>query len=259
MAKKLTEEKKTNLNVVEEVKTKKSDKVEEKVEKKPNPAEIAEKKAKKKDIADLKAVEAIVEKNIDKSVDKPGQELKPKATTSSLRIKRSSSKDQDEIILSGRLMVRRPKKENEPFVISTANGSTMNGYTPEELREFRELLSARRNEILEQLQLLKDQMHDPNTGEYVNENSPYSLHMAEQGTDAQEREKLYLWAQRETKLLRYTEDAITRIDLGTYGFCVDCIEQPKKLCPTCPLIPKERLRAVPHTQHCIQVKQTKQK
>jgi RNA polymerase-binding transcription factor DksA len=82
--------------------------------------------------------------------------------------------------------------------------------------------------------------------------------MAEQGTDAQEREKLYLWAQRENKFLGYLEDALQRIENGTYGICIDCIDEPQNLCPTCPLVPKERLMAVPHTQHCLQVKQKMQ-
>ncbi len=112
----------------------------------------------------------------------------------------------------------------------------------------------KRTEIIDQLENLKDQMMDSSTGQYVNENSPYSLHMAEQGTDAQEREKLYLWAQRESKFLAYLEDALQRIELGTYGICIECIDEPKNLCPTCPLVPKERLMAVPHTQHCVEVK-----
>ena len=70
----------------------------------------------------------------------------------------------------------------------------------------------KRKEIMEQLQDMRDQMMDPSTGQYVNESSPYSLHMAEQGTDAQEREKLYLWAQRENKFLGYLEEALQRID-----------------------------------------------
>ena len=97
-------------------------------------------------------------------------------------------------------------------------------------------------------------MMDSTTGQYVNENSPYSLHMAEQGTDAQEREKLYLWAQRESKFLAYLEDALARIEIGTYGLCIECVDEPKNLCPTCPLIPKPRLLAVPHTQHCVEIK-----
>ena len=102
-------------------------------------------------------------------------------------------------------------------------------------------------------------MLDPTTGEYINENSPYSLHMAEQGTDAMEREKTFLYAQRENKFLGYLEDALKRIDSGTYGICVECIEEPQHQCPTCPLIPKERLAAVPHSQLCLPMKQKQEK
>lgn len=133
------------------------------------------------------------------------------------------------------------------------------GYPKKDLDEFKEIILQKRDEIIDQLQSLKDQMMDPTTGQYVNESSPYSLHMAEQGTDAMEREKLYLWAQRENKFLTYLEEALQRIDNGTYGICIDCIDEPQNLCPSCPLIPKERLKAVPHTQHCLQVKQKMQR
>jgi RNA polymerase-binding transcription factor DksA len=139
-------------------------------------------------------------------------------------------------------------------VTRTVSKKKVKGYPKKDLEEFRKVILAKKDEIIEQLQNLKEQMMDSSTGQYVNENSPYSLHMAEQGTDAQEREKLYLWAQRETKFLGYLEDALQRIDNGTYGICIECMDEPKHLCPTCPLIPKPRLLAVPHTQHCVEVK-----
>jgi DnaK suppressor protein len=185
-----------------------------------------------------------------------------KATTkkaSTAKKTKSAKENSGQVITAGRITIKRPTRNSDPFIITTASGNTIKGYSPKDLEEFKEIIVKRRDEIIEQLRLLKEQMMDPNTGEYVNENSPYSLHMAEQGTDSQEREKLFLWAQRESKFLRYLEDALQRIELGTYGICVDCMDDPKKLCPTCPLIPKERLRAVPHTQHCVQVKQQLQK
>lgn len=133
------------------------------------------------------------------------------------------------------------------------------GYGKEDLEHFRKIILARRDEIIEQLQNLKDQMLDPTTGEYINENSPYSLHMAEQGTDAMEREKTFLYAQRENKFLGYLEDALKRIDAGTYGICIECIDEPQHLCETCPLIPKARLEAVPHSQLCLPIKQRQEK
>jgi RNA polymerase-binding transcription factor DksA len=148
------------------------------------------------------------------------------------------------------------KSRKHVEVISpTEKVKKIQGYSKKELEEFKKIILDKRNEIIEQLQTLKDQMMDPTTGQYVNESSPYSLHMAEQGTDAMEREKLYLWAQRENKFLGYLDDALQRIDNGTYGICIECIDDPQNLCPTCPLIPRDRLAAVPHTQHCLQVKQ----
>lgn len=139
------------------------------------------------------------------------------------------------------------------------NVRKIRGYSKEDLDYFRQIILDKRNEIIEQLQNLREQMMDPTTGQYVNESSPYSLHMAEQGTDAMEREKIFLWAQRENKFLGYLDDALHRIENGTYGICIDCIDEPQHLCPTCPLIPKERLAAVPHSQLCLPVKQKQEK
>lgn len=156
------------------------------------------------------------------------------------------------------------KEQTIEDIISTAEARAkaikkIKGYGKKDLEHFRTIILDKRDEIIEQLQNLKEQMLDPTTGEYINENSPYSLHMAEQGTDAMEREKTFLYAQRENKFLGYLEDALKRIDAGTYGICIECIEEPQHLCGTCPLIPKERLEAVPHSQHCLPIKQRQEK
>jgi RNA polymerase-binding transcription factor DksA len=148
------------------------------------------------------------------------------------------------------------KEQIEPKKKSTAH---IKGYSKKELEHFKKVILDKRDEIIEQLQNLKEQMLDPTTGEYINENSPYSLHMAEQGTDAMEREKTFLYAQRENKFLGYLEDALKRIEMGTYGICVECIDEPQHLCDTCPLIPKARLEAVPHSQLCLPIKARQEK
>jgi DnaK suppressor protein len=117
------------------------------------------------------------------------------------------------------------------------------GYSRQELAHFKEIILQKKKEILEELENLKESMMDVTTGEYVSENSTYSLHM-EQGTDAMEREKTFLFASREGKFLNYLEDALKRIERGDYGHCVDCGK----------LIEKERLEAVPHAQLCVQCK-----
>jgi RNA polymerase-binding transcription factor DksA len=161
-----------------------------------------------------------------------------------------------------RVRLSKPLVEIKVEDIVESRNKAMNkikGYGKRELEHFRQIILEKRDEIIEQLQNLKEQMLDPTTGEYINENSPYSLHMAEQGTDAMEREKTFLYAQRENKFLGYLEDALKRIESGTYGICVECIDEPQHLCETCPLIPKERLEAVPHSQHCLPIKQRQEK
>ncbi len=101
---------------------------------------------------------------------------------------------------------RVKKEKTMEDVISTAEARAkaikkIKGYGKKDLEHFKSVIMEKRDEIIEQLQNLKEQMLDPTTGEYINENSPYSLHMAEQGTDAMEREKTFLYAQRENKFL----------------------------------------------------------
>lgn len=127
-------------------------------------------------------------------------------------------------------------------------------YTPAELQLFKEILINERKDILESAKANMKSLVDDESGDYVGENLTYSTHMAEQGTDEMEREKNYMFVQRDEKYLGYIQEALTRIDQGTYGLCIDCIEEPKYLCDTCPLIPKERLELVPITQHCIECK-----
>jgi DnaK suppressor protein len=132
--------------------------------------------------------------------------------------------------------------------------SSKTRYTPAELQQFKEILIAERKDILESAKANMKSLVDDESGDYVGENLTYSTHMAEQGTDEMEREKNYMFVQRDEKYLGYIQEALTRIDQGTYGLCIDCIEEPKYLCDTCPLIPKERLELVPITQHCIECK-----
>ncbi|MBI1805307.1 MAG: TraR/DksA C4-type zinc finger protein [Ignavibacteriae bacterium] len=117
------------------------------------------------------------------------------------------------------------------------------GYTKQELQYFKNIILEKKKEILEELETLRDSMMDTTTGEYASENSTYSTHM-EQGTDAMEREKTFLFASREGKFLNHLEDALQRIGRGDYGRCTMCGK----------LIEKERLEAVPHAQQCLQCK-----
>jgi RNA polymerase-binding transcription factor DksA len=129
--------------------------------------------------------------------------------------------------------------------------------TDRELEYFKGLINEQKTEILENARKLRESLVDENTGEYVGENSTFSVHMAEQGSDEMEREKNYMFIQRDEKYLGYLEEALDKIKNKTYGICVDCMSEPMNLCKTCPYIPKERLEVVPVTQHCLECKLAK--
>ena len=70
--------------------------------------------------------------------------------------------------------------------------------------------------------------------------SVYSVHMADAGTDSHENEKHFQLIARENSYYQNLISALKRIDNGTFGICKECAEEPKNLCPTCPLIPEDR-------------------
>lgn len=76
--------------------------------------------------------------------------------------------------------------------------------------------------------------------------SSYSFHMADQGTDAMEREKSFLFASKEGRYLYRVEDALRRLykDPDTFGLCHSCRQE----------IPFERLDALPHARYCLDCK-----
>ena len=77
--------------------------------------------------------------------------------------------------------------------------------------------------------------------------SSYSFHMADQGTDAMEREKAFLFASQEGRFLWHIDEALRRLYRSpeTFGRCHGCGEQ----------IAFERLDALPHARYCISCKQ----
>ena len=137
----------------------------------------------------------------------------------------------------------KPVAGRPPAVVPRDAKGRKTSFTKTELEQFRKLILEKKKEIIEELETLRDSMMDATTGEYASESSTYSTHM-EQGTDAMEREKTFLFASREGKFLNHLEDALLRIGKGEYGRCTECGK----------LIEKERLEAVPHAQQCLKCK-----
>ncbi len=115
-------------------------------------------------------------------------------------------------------------------------------YNDEELEYFRQIILKKRDDAEDELNTLQKSLRE--SMENASDESAYSFHMADAGTDAQEREKTYMLFNRTRKFVKYLDDAISRIDNKTYGLCK----------VTGNKISKGRLEAVPHTQLSIDAK-----
>jgi RNA polymerase-binding protein DksA len=71
--------------------------------------------------------------------------------------------------------------------------------------------------------------------------SGYSFHMADVASDNYEVEFSLGRASEEQNILYTIDEALKRVEDGTYGSCVECGKQ----------IPRKRLNALPHTELCI--------
>ena len=106
-----------------------------------------------------------------------------------------------------------------------------------DLKHFKEILEKKRIEVSKNMEYLRNVALDATNQEASGDHSAYSFHMADQGTDAMEREKAFLFASRDEKYLRQIDEALKRIENGTYGICRVTGKE----------IGRERLEAVPTT------------
>ncbi len=117
-----------------------------------------------------------------------------------------------------------------------------------DMKKFEKLLLAKRREMVEGIDSLrKDSTRTikDSTGDL----SSYSYHMADLGTDAQEREKKFQLASKSGRLVYHIDEALRRIKEGTYGKCHNCGKD----------INRPRLEAVPHARLCIACKEVEEK
>lgn len=124
----------------------------------------------------------------------------------------------------------------------TATDERRTPFTDEELEYFRNLILEKRVAALEDIERMRLQLADAR--EQAENDTAYSFHMADAGTDAMEREKLYLMMARQQKYVGYLDRALDRIEFKTYGVCK----------VTGKAISRERLEAVPHTEISIEAK-----
>ena len=111
------------------------------------------------------------------------------------------------------------------------------GLTPAEIEEFKAMLWAKRNEILGNVTTMEFEALRRDSSGLSN----MPTHMADLGTDNYEIDNILGLMDSERKILMEIDDALGRIENGTYGIC-EINGEP---------IPKARLEAIPWARYCI--------
>ncbi len=115
-------------------------------------------------------------------------------------------------------------------------------YSDKELEEFRAIIMKKLEDAKKELTNLQAQLTSSN--EHGTDDTANTFKMLEDGSDSLAKEEAGQLASRQRKFIDQLENALVRIENKTYGICR----------VTGTLIPKERLRAVPHTTQSIEAK-----
>ena len=114
-------------------------------------------------------------------------------------------------------------------------------YSDEELEEFKVLILEKLERAHEDLELLNENVS--RSGNSANDTA-HTFKILEEGSNVLSKEENSQLAARQYKYIQNLENALRRIENKTYGICR----------VTGKLIPKERLRAVPHATLSVEAK-----
>ena len=115
-------------------------------------------------------------------------------------------------------------------------------YSDEELQEFKELILTKLEKAMKDYELLRSNVNNSD-GNDISDTSP-TFKVLEEGASTLSKEEAGRLAMRQLKFIQHLQAALVRIENKTYG-----IDRA-----TGKLIPKERLRAVPHATLSIDQK-----
>ena len=119
----------------------------------------------------------------------------------------------------------------------------------EELLKFKKLLEAERVKIADGINHIERDNLNRSQRDASGDLSGYSFHMADMATDNFDREISLDLASAEQNILNRIEEALGKIDEGTFGICENC-NKPISI---------KRLKAVPYAKLCIKCKEDEEK
>lgn len=139
-------------------------------------------------------------------------------------------------------MAFHKKDQMRQIIPQTKADPNKTRYSDAELDEFRAIIVKKLADARKELNTLQAQLTAAN--EHGTDDTANTFKMLEDGSDSLAKEEAGQLAGRQMKFIEQLENAMIRIENKTYGVCR----------VTGKLIPKERLRAVPHTTQSIEAK-----
>lgn len=120
-------------------------------------------------------------------------------------------------------------------------------YSDEELEEFRAIINEKLENAKQEYENCRAAVTNADGNDTIDTSPTYKV--LEEGASTLSKEEAGRLAQRQMKFIQNLQSALVRIENGTYGICRE----------TGKLIPKERLRAVPHATLSIEAKEGKKR
>jgi RNA polymerase-binding protein DksA len=133
------------------------------------------------------------------------------------------------------------KKKEEP---QDETASVKRVFSEAQMRPFKENLEKLRDRVVDEISFLAGDNLNRSQRDSSGDLSSYSFHMADQGTDNFDREFALNLVSSEQDTLYEIDDALRRIEQGTYGVCESCGKA----------IEKARLMAMPSARMCVKCK-----
>jgi len=122
-------------------------------------------------------------------------------------------------------------------------------FNKKEFTEFKKIILKKKEDVLAEIKSISDDVLKKSQKEASGDISGYTYHMADVATDNYDREFSLGLASSEREILYVLDDALKKIEDGTYGIC--------EVCKTA--ISKTRLKALPQASLCVKCQEKREK
>jgi len=124
-----------------------------------------------------------------------------------------------------------------------------NKLNKKDLAGYKKLIIKRKNEVMDAIERISEDTLKKSQKDASGDISGYTFHMADVATDNYDREFSLGLASNDRQSLYELDDALKRIEEGTFGVCEECKT----------VLTKARLKALPYARLCLNCQQKREK